>query len=105
MCDLGSQSQPGSALTGGRDLSTFFGNSRIRGRPCFHEHRAYCSAGVLSISCADKFNPLSNRHTPDFEYRMPLIIVVYKVDRLTRSLWTSPNWSSCSTRMMSPSSR
>jgi DNA invertase Pin-like site-specific DNA recombinase len=33
------------------------------------------------------------------------VIVVYRVDRLTRSLADSPNWWRCSTSVASPSSR
>jgi site-specific DNA recombinase len=47
--------------------------------------------------------PALQRLIADIEARRIDVVVVYKIDRLSRSLWISPSWSRSSTATASPS--
>jgi DNA invertase Pin-like site-specific DNA recombinase len=48
--------------------------------------------------------PALKRLLADIEEGLIDVVVVYKIDRLSRSLMTSPGWSKCLTARVSPSS-
>ena len=56
------------------------------------------------ISGGTMERPSLQRLLEDIRQGLVDVVVVYKVDRLTRSLADSPGWSNCSTPMACPSS-